>query len=55
MDLHVDLSILEEIISRPEAVEEGGQDIKPITSDSAQRESGRQDNWSVRNEGDRTQ
>ena len=35
---HVDLCILEDIISGPEAVEEGRQDIKPITSDTVMRE-----------------
>ena len=34
MDIHVDLSIQEEIESGPDVVEEGSQDIKPKSSDS---------------------
>ena len=40
MDIHVDLSIREEIESGPEVVEEGRRDINPNTSDSVQRKSG---------------
>ena len=42
MDIHVYLSIREEIESGPEPGEEGRQDIKPKTSDSGQGESGGQ-------------
>ncbi len=37
MAVHVDLSILE-FMSGPEAMEEDGRDIKPITSDLVQGE-----------------
>ena len=42
MEIHVDLSIREEIESGPEAVEEGRRWIKPKTTNSVQRESGGQ-------------